>query len=161
MGVSLHHQSAAAGRWLPTEFVIDPDAMTGVTLEKTPHSAGYEVRSAADREQGIARCHANPADVPTVCVFMPEQMGMETVMDLRRAFPNLAISRFPSSPGGRTCPPSRAGWVRPGRSKSHVIRANDWPQSKSFWPRTGPSTAVSGVGISLHQALGERADNHL
>jgi CheY-like chemotaxis protein len=80
-------------------LVIDHDPAARVTLERALRSAGHDVRSAGDREQGMVLFRIRPADVVVVCLFMPEQMGMETVMDLRRDFPHLPIIAFAQGPG--------------------------------------------------------------
>jgi DNA-binding response OmpR family regulator len=83
-------------------LVIDDDAEMRAVLEQTLASAGYEVALAADGRRGVAQYRALPADLVIVDIFMPNQDGLETITQLRRDFPGVAIIAISGRPGGET-----------------------------------------------------------
>ena len=72
-------------------LVIDDEADMRGLLEETLQSAGHEVSLAADGEEGMKRFRARPADLVITDLYMPGQEGLETIMQLRREFPSVAI----------------------------------------------------------------------
>ena len=60
-------------------LVIDDDPDTRAMLELTLKSAGYEVISAADGREGVARQCTSPADLVITDLYMPNQEGLETI----------------------------------------------------------------------------------
>jgi len=52
---------------------------------------GHEVVEAPNGEIGLALYRENPADLIVTDLFMPEKDGIETIMELRRDFPNVKI----------------------------------------------------------------------
>src|SRR5689334_17055500 len=72
-------------------LVIDDNAELRTVLGQTLESAGYQVALAGDGIQGMAACSANPVDLVVTDLVMPQQEGMETIMQLRRDFPKVAI----------------------------------------------------------------------
>jgi len=71
-------------------LVIDDDADTRLTIEWLLKSEGFEVFTAADGAEGLARLRERPADLVITDLFMPEKDGVETIMELR--------SRYPATP---------------------------------------------------------------
>ena len=61
--------------------------MLGHMLE----AAGYEVIDASDGHTGIQRYRETPTDVIITDLIMPEQEGLETIMELQRDFPGVNI----------------------------------------------------------------------
>ena len=72
-------------------IVIDDDADTRAMLEHILKAAGHEVSLAADGREGVERYCASPADLVITDLYMPNQEGLETIGELRRRFPEVAI----------------------------------------------------------------------
>ena len=72
-------------------LIIDDDAATRRILEHALTSAGHEVAAASDGEQGIQLHRLRPADLVITDLFMPNKEGIETIAELTREFPQLAI----------------------------------------------------------------------
>ena len=72
-------------------LVIDDEPDMRVLLEQTLKAAGHEVILAADGREGVERYCASPADLVITDLYMPNQEGLETIAELRRRFPEVAI----------------------------------------------------------------------
>jgi len=72
-------------------LVIDDDPDIRALLEQTLKSAGHEVALAADGREGVEEYRAKPADLVITDIYMPNQEGLETIIELRQRFPELAI----------------------------------------------------------------------
>jgi DNA-binding NtrC family response regulator len=72
-------------------LVIDDEPDMRVLLEQTLKAAGHEVSLAADGREGVERYCASPADLVITDLYMPNQEGLETIGELRRRFPEVAI----------------------------------------------------------------------
>ena len=72
-------------------LVIDDDPDTRELLEQMLKGAGHQVSLAADGSEGVKQFCANPADLVITDLYMPGQEGIETIMQLRRHFPESAI----------------------------------------------------------------------
>jgi DNA-binding NtrC family response regulator len=72
-------------------LVIDDEPDVRVLLEQTLKSAGHEVILAADGREGVERYCTSPADLVITDLYMPNQEGLETIGELRRRFPEVAI----------------------------------------------------------------------
>lgn len=72
-------------------LIIDDDANLRTILGHALKEAGYEVGLAADGREGIKQHRAAPADLIITDLFMPEQEGLETIRQLHKEFPELAI----------------------------------------------------------------------
>src|SRR5436853_1437898 len=80
-------------------LIIDDDPLVRYTLSKILTSHGYDVVTAADGERGLAViADENPAVVITDLI-MPEQEGIETIIRIRREYPDVRIIAI--SGGGR------------------------------------------------------------
>lgn len=53
--------------------------------------AGHEVRVSRDGNEAMASLREAPADVAVVDLYMPGKDGIETIMDIRRRYPDLKI----------------------------------------------------------------------
>ena len=80
-------------------LVIDDDHMVRYTLSKILRNSGYEVVTAADGERGMTAFHAEKPDVVITDLIMPEQEGIETILQIKRARPEVRIIAI--SGGGR------------------------------------------------------------
>ncbi len=72
-------------------LVIDDDAQFCGMLREALESAGYRVTDAQNGEEGMRLYREDPADLVIMDIIMPEKEGVETIMDLRREFPEVKI----------------------------------------------------------------------
>ena len=76
-------------------LIIDDDDVARAVLLRTLTMAGHEAVGASDGVEGMERFHGRPADSPIDLVitdiFMPNQEGLATIMQLRRGAPSLKI----------------------------------------------------------------------
>ena len=79
-------------------LVIDDDAEMRAVLQQALTAAGHEVALAADGGQGMELLRATPADLVVTDLFMPRQEGIETIVQLRRDFPELPIIAISGNP---------------------------------------------------------------
>ena len=85
-------------------IVIDDEQQVRTTLREILEHEGYEVTEAADGAEGMKLFREEPADLVVTDMIMPNKEGMETIMDLRREFPEVKIIAI--SGGGRIGPES-------------------------------------------------------
>jgi|GEM_PF-106762 len=72
-------------------LVIDDEPSVRDLLNSMLSNEGYEVMEAANGEMAIKLLHERPADLVVTDLIMPEKEGIETIMDLRRDFPDVKI----------------------------------------------------------------------
>jgi len=72
-------------------LVIDDDKFVRTSIRAVLESAGHEVSDAGDADTGIRQQHLTPFDVAIVDLVMPQKEGLETIRELRRDYPDLAI----------------------------------------------------------------------
>src|SRR6266850_1417983 len=72
-------------------LIIDDDVGTRTSVGQALTSAGHEVVLASDGEQGIQLHRLKPVDLVITDLFMPNKEGLETITDLSKEFPQLAI----------------------------------------------------------------------
>jgi CheY-like chemotaxis protein len=72
-------------------LVIEDDAEVRNLLGALLRRAGHEVVEAENGQQGIHQFRTHPADLIITDLFMPVKEGLETIVDLRREFPDLKI----------------------------------------------------------------------
>lgn len=80
-------------------LVIDDDDLVRDTLVRILTRAGYDAIGAKDGREGLKHFHLEPPDLIVTDVIMPEQDGIETVLQLRRSDATLPIIAI--SGGGR------------------------------------------------------------
>jgi CheY-like chemotaxis protein len=80
-------------------LVIDDDHLVRYTLSKILSSSGYEVVTASDGKRGMAVLRAEHPDGVITDIIMPEQEGIDTIIQIRRERP--AIKIIAISGGGR------------------------------------------------------------
>ena len=79
-------------------LVIDDEAQIRRMLRRVLETEGYEVMDAADGSEGIGLYREHPTDLVLTDILMPEKEGLETIMALKRDFPEVTI--FAMSGGG-------------------------------------------------------------
>ncbi len=72
-------------------LIIDDDDMVRTMLLRTVTRGGHEAFGARDGVEGVARFREHPADLVITDIFMPNQEGLATIMELRRVKPDLKI----------------------------------------------------------------------
>jgi CheY-like chemotaxis protein len=80
-------------------LIIDDDNQFRAMLREMLERAGYEVVDAPDGKEGIKLYREKAADLIITDIVMPEKEGIETIMELRRDFPDVKIIAI--SGGGR------------------------------------------------------------
>jgi DNA-binding response OmpR family regulator len=81
-------------------LIIDDEEQPRHMLRLALERAGYEVVEARDGNEGLQRFHETPTDLIITDLLMPEKEGLETIIDVRREFPNVKIIAM--SGGGRS-----------------------------------------------------------
>jgi CheY-like chemotaxis protein len=72
-------------------LVIDDEADMRALLDEMLRAGGHEVVLASDGRDGVAKYRINQADLVITDLFMPNQEGLETIVELRRDFPRVVI----------------------------------------------------------------------
>jgi len=72
-------------------LVVDDDAAVRAWLRTVLADQGYEVQEAPDGKVGLRLFREQPADVVLLDVLMPEQEGIETLRELRKACPAVKV----------------------------------------------------------------------
>ena len=83
-------------------LIIDDDVQILDMLRQTLELKGYEVVDATNGKEGIRLYRENPADLIITDIVMPEKEGIETIIELKRNFPDVKIIAI--SGGGRITP---------------------------------------------------------
>ena len=81
-------------------LVIDDSPDIRAILREAFELHGYDVEVAHNGRVGLRLLREQPADVVITDIFMPEQDGIETILELRRDFPDVKIIAM--SGGGTT-----------------------------------------------------------
>ena len=72
-------------------LVIDDDHLVRLTLSRVLTHSGHEVVTAADGNRGMTQLHAERPDVVITDIIMPEQEGFQTIVMIRRDYPEMKI----------------------------------------------------------------------
>jgi CheY-like chemotaxis protein len=80
-------------------LVIDDDHLVRYALSKILLSYGYEVVTAADGKRGMIVLREEHPDAVITDIIMPEQEGIDTIIQIRRERPGVKIIAI--SGGGR------------------------------------------------------------
>jgi DNA-binding NtrC family response regulator len=81
-------------------LLIDDEPAVRKIVQKMLKRAGHEVVEAENGRVGMAQLETAAFDVIVTDIIMPEMEGIETLMNVRERFPNIAIVAM--SGGGRT-----------------------------------------------------------
>jgi DNA-binding response OmpR family regulator len=76
---------------MPRLLLIDDDELLRRVLASSLRHAGYDVVEAPDGRQGVDLFNATTFDIVVCDLVMPVQEGVETILKLRRAHPQLPI----------------------------------------------------------------------
>jgi len=81
-------------------LVIDDEDLARFTIKDFLENAGHEVVEARDGEEGVHFQKAQPFDLIVTDIIMPKKEGVETIIEIKRDFPEIKIIAI--SGGGRT-----------------------------------------------------------
>jgi DNA-binding NtrC family response regulator len=81
-------------------LVIDDEPAVRSALQKALKSAGHEVVLAADGREGLASQLTSPADLVITDIFMPNQEGLATLIELKKTCPETAVIVMSGKPAG-------------------------------------------------------------
>ncbi|HJY84952.1 MAG TPA: response regulator [Candidatus Binatia bacterium] len=84
----------------PRILIIDDEEPVRDLLRQMLEKEGYGVEEAPNGVAGIKLLHDHLADLVITDLFMPEKEGIETMMEVRKCFPQVKIIAM--SGGGRT-----------------------------------------------------------
>jgi DNA-binding response OmpR family regulator len=83
-------------------IVVDDEPSILLMLKKMLEKAGHEVDTASNGNEGIILFEKNKHDLLITDIIMPHKEGMETIIELRKKYPDLKIIAI--SGGGRISP---------------------------------------------------------
>ena len=86
-----HLEHAAPFKISPVILLIDDEKPFRAVIKQVLTRAGYDVVEAADGVEGINRFYEQPTDMIITDIIMPEKEGVETIIELRRDFPDVKI----------------------------------------------------------------------
>ena len=72
-------------------LVVDDESSIRILLRAMLERKGHEVDEAFDGNEATKRIRANPPDLIITDLIMPDKEGIETIMELRRDFPDMKI----------------------------------------------------------------------
>ncbi len=81
-------------------LIIDDEEFVRLTLGQILKKAGFDVIDAANGELGLRKLRQGPVDLVITDIIMPEKEGIETIIEIRRDYPDLPIVAI--SGGGRS-----------------------------------------------------------
>lgn len=87
---------------MPLILIIDDDDQIREMLRQMLERAGYEVTDAPNGKVAMKLYREQPADLIITDLIMPGKEGIETIIELRRDFPEVKIIAI--SGGGRIAP---------------------------------------------------------
>jgi DNA-binding response OmpR family regulator len=91
-------------------LVVDDEPQIRDLLAESLERAGFDVDTAGDGIEALKCFRTYPADVVVTDIIMPDQEGIETIIQLRRENPELAIIAI--SGGGAIAPDGYLGTAR-------------------------------------------------
>ena len=83
-------------------LVIEDDDQIRALLRQILEREGYRVSEAPNGEKGIKLYRQQPADLVITDLIMPEKEGIETIIELKRVYPEVKILAI--SGGGKVNP---------------------------------------------------------
>lgn len=76
---------------MPSILVVDDEPQIRRLVRETLEQAGYHVTEACDGKEALQQYRLAPADLVIMDILMPNQDGLETIVALRREFPDLKV----------------------------------------------------------------------
>jgi len=72
-------------------LIIDDDNQFREMLREMLERTGYEIVEASNGKEGLKLYRENPTDLIITDIIMPDKEGIETIIELRRDFPDVKI----------------------------------------------------------------------
>jgi DNA-binding response OmpR family regulator len=72
-------------------LVVDDNEDLRTTIQALLQADGFDVSVAADGEAALLQHRSRPADVVITDLFMPDKDGIETIIELKKLYPNVKI----------------------------------------------------------------------
>jgi CheY-like chemotaxis protein len=82
---------AQTGSDLPTVLIVDDEALVRYTLEAALRPSGYRVSQAGDGGEALDVLTSDPVDLVVTDLAMPRREGLETIVEIRRRFPQVKV----------------------------------------------------------------------
>jgi len=76
---------------MPSVLVVDDQDQVRQLIRETLEQAGYEVQEARNGKEGLEWYRTKAADLVIMDILMPDQDGLESIMALRREFPDSRV----------------------------------------------------------------------
>jgi CheY-like chemotaxis protein len=76
---------------MPSVLVVDDQEWIRKLVREVLEQAGYVVEEARGGNEGLGRYRARQADVVIMDILMPDQDGIESIVTLRREFPESRV----------------------------------------------------------------------
>ena len=86
-----HLEHAAPFNISPVILLIDDEKPFRAVIKQVLSKAGYDVVEAGNGVEGINRFYEKPADVIITDIIMPEKEGIETIIELKQAHPEVKL----------------------------------------------------------------------
>src|SRR3569833_2843686 len=80
-----------------TILIVDDDARVRAAARAMLVSQGYVVREAGDGDVALAVMAADPVSIVLLDILMPRKEGLETLIELRRAWPTIVVIAMSAS----------------------------------------------------------------
>ena len=90
-GVADDFDEAVTVNSSPVILLIDDEEAFRNVLRQVLSKAGYEVMEAENGAEGIQRFYEKPADMIITDIIMPEKEGIETIIELKKAHPEVKL----------------------------------------------------------------------
>jgi DNA-binding response OmpR family regulator len=78
-------------------LVVDDDPTIRDVTRALLENNGYDVRTAADGEAAISQLKVEPCEVVLLDILMPRKEGLETILELKKSFPQVKIFAMSAS----------------------------------------------------------------
>ena len=72
-------------------LIIDDGALIRTILRQALEREGYKIADASNGKEGLRLHRQDMADLIITDILMPEKEGIETIMELKREFPDVKI----------------------------------------------------------------------
>jgi CheY-like chemotaxis protein len=76
---------------MPHILIVDDEEQIREVLRTVLERVGYTVDEAENGHIAIDFCHSHEIDLVVTDIIMPEKGGIDTIMDLRKDFPEIKI----------------------------------------------------------------------
>jgi len=86
-----HFEHAAPFKISPVILLIDDEKPFRAVIKQVLTRAGYDVVEAANGVEGITRFYEQPTDMIITDIIMPEKEGIETIIELKKAHPEVKL----------------------------------------------------------------------